>query len=264
MKVCSIASGSSGNCTFIGTDNTKILIDAGVSRKRIVDGLKEINVAPQEIDAIFVTHEHTDHIQGIPMMSKMFGTNIYATGGTLDGICAKDSKNIVKRDTLYQLRADQSVAMGELEIMPFSISHDANEPVCYTIKHQEQKVSIATDLGEYTDYTLRHLADSDILLLEANHDISMLEAGPYPYYLKRRILSEKGHLSNEDSGKMICELMHNRLQHVFLSHLSKENNYPMLALEAVKCQIWEETGMKDLPFHLEVSKRDQPTGLVSI
>ncbi len=129
MKVCSIASGSSGNCIYVGTEKTNILIDAGISRKRIVEGLHSIGVEPEQLDGIFVTHEHSDHIQGIPMMAKQFEVPIYATGGTLDQICEKDKKNVIKRENLFQLYADQPVGMGDMQIMPYKMSHDAADPV---------------------------------------------------------------------------------------------------------------------------------------
>lgn len=264
MKICSIASGSSGNCTYIGDGKQHILIDAGVSRKRIVDGLKQIGVAGEELDAIFVTHEHSDHIQGIPMMMKMFHTPIYATGGTLDCIRQKDKKGLVQMEYLYQLRADQPVRIGAMEITPFKISHDAADPVCYTVEEDGHKFSIATDLGVYDDYIIEHLEDSEALLLEANHDISMLESGKYPYSLKCRILSEYGHLSNEDSGSLLSRLINKRLKYAFLAHLSKENNYPELAYETVKCRLWEELGMQQLPFHLAVAERDKPSAMIEI
>ena len=264
MKVCSIASGSSGNCIYVGDGKNHILIDAGISRKRIVDGLAQIGVQPQELDAIFVTHEHSDHIQGIHMMVKMFGTPVFATGGTLDGICMKDTKGVIGRDKLYQLYADEPVSIGGLKIMPFRMSHDAAEPVCYSVESGGHKLGMATDLGKFDDYIVDHLAGSDILLLEANHDISMLEAGKYPYPLKRRILGSRGHLSNEDSGRLLCQLAGKRLRHVFLAHLSKENNYPQLAYEAVKCQIWEEMGINKLPFEMAVAERDKPSPMVTL
>ncbi|MCI8563496.1 MAG: MBL fold metallo-hydrolase [Lachnospiraceae bacterium] len=264
MKVCSIASGSSGNCIYVGDEKNHILIDAGISRKRIVEGLDQIGVAPGELDAIFVTHEHSDHIQGIHMMVKMFGTPVFATGGTLDGICMKDAKGVIGRDKLYQLYADEPVWIGNIKVMPFHMSHDAAEPVCYTVESGGQKLGVATDLGMFDDYIIQHLEGCDILLLEANHDISMLEAGKYPYSLKRRILSDRGHLSNEASGQLLCRLSQKRLKYAFLAHLSKENNYPQLAYEAVKCQIWEEMGINTLPFQLMVAERDKPSPLVAL
>lgn len=262
MQICSIASGSSGNCIYIGDGDSRILIDAGVSRKRIVEGLRSIHVEPESLDAIFVTHEHTDHIQGIPMMTKYFHIPIYGTAGTLDGIRNKDTKGLVSMEHLYQIYPDQPVKIGRLEVMPFHMSHDAADPVCYTVTSSGHKVGMATDLGVYDEYTISHLKNSEVILLEANHDISMLEAGSYPYSLKCRILSERGHLSNEDSGNLLCRLLHDDLKYIFLAHLSKENNYPELAYEAVKCKLWEELGMKELPFDLSVARRDRPSKLV--
>lgn len=264
MRVCSIASGSSGNCTYIGDKNTNILIDAGVSRKRIVDGLKNIGVSPKEIDGIFVTHEHIDHIQGINMMVKLFDTPVYATGRTLDYIRSKDKKGVISMNHLYEVHSDECVALKDMEIMPFSISHDAADPVCYTVYSGGHKAGVATDLGVYDAYTIDHLLGSEILVLEANHDISMLEAGKYPYNLKLRILGNKGHLSNEDSGKLLCKLLGKGLQYAFLAHLSKENNYPCLAYQAVKCQIWEELGIDELPFNMSVASRDVPSAVASL
>ena len=264
MRICSIASGSSGNCIYIGDDKNHILIDAGISRKRIVDGLQSIGVAPEQLDAIFVTHEHSDHISGINMMSKMFGTSVFATGGSLDAMCMKDKKGMVKRENLYQLYADEAVHIGKLKVVPFHMSHDAADPVCYTVESDGKKVGMATDLGVYDEYIIDHLAGSDVLLLEANHDISMLEAGKYPYPLKCRILSDLGHLSNEAAGKLLCRLVHKKLKYAFLAHLSKENNYPELAYEAVKCQIWEEMGVTSIPFELAVANRDKPSKLITL
>lgn len=264
MQICSLASGSSGNCTYIGDGDYHILIDAGISRKRIVDGLKSIDVEPEQLNAVFVTHEHSDHIQGIPMMAKYFQIPIYATGGTLDGIRRKDSRGLVRMEQLFQIYADRSVKLGGLTVTPFATSHDAAESVGYTVEASTDKVGIATDLGVFDDYTVSHLENSKVLLLEANHDISMLESGSYPYHLKRRILSETGHLSNEDSGSLLCRLLHSQLKHIFLAHLSKENNYPELAYETVKCRLWEELGMQSLPFGMSVAKRDEPSECLTL
>lgn len=264
MKICSIASGSSGNCIYMGNGLQNILIDAGISRKRIVAGLQEIGVEPEALDAIFITHEHSDHIQGLPMMVKMFGTPVYATGGTLDAIRNKDKKGVIQMEHLFQVYPDKKVKLGGFQITPYRISHDAADPVCYTVESGGHKVSVATDLGTYDEYTVEHLEGSEVIMLEANHDISMLEAGSYPYPLKCRILSEHGHLSNEDSGRLLCRLSDQNLRYAFLAHLSKENNYPELAYQAVKCQIWEELGVKELPFQLEVAERERPSRLVTL
>ena len=150
-----------------------------------------------------------------------------------------------------------------MHIVPFSTSHDAADPVGYTIEAQGYKFGIATDLGTYSQYTLDHLKNSDILLLEANHDVSMLEVGTYPYPLKRRILSDKGHLSNVVSGKLLCSLFHENMRHIILAHLSKEHNYPELAYQTVKGQLETEFGLLRDGFNITVAKRDIPSPLVN-
>lgn len=264
MRICSLASGSSGNCLYVGDGKHHILIDAGISRKRIVDGLARLGVRPQDLDGIFVTHEHSDHIQGIPMLVKMFDIPVYATAGTLDAIRQKDKKGVIRMDHLYQLYPDQEITMGSLDILPFHSYHDAMDPVCYSVHCGRKKMSIATDLGKFDDYIVDHLMGSEVLFLEANHDISMLETGPYPYPLKQRILGDRGHLSNEDSGRLLSRLADSPLKYTFLAHLSKENNYPELAYESVKCQLWEELGLKKLPFEMEVARRDDLSTLITL
>ncbi len=258
MKVCCIASGSSGNCVYINEGDTHILVDAGVSRKRIVDSLKQINVTPDMLTGIFVTHEHIDHIKGIKILEKMYNIDLYATNGTFDGIRKNCNDILLDSDKMHVIHADEEVVLNDLTILPFNISHDANEPVGFTIESQtNRKFSIVTDLGKYDDYTLNHVKDSEMLYVEANYDESMIETGPYPYHLKRRIQSERGHLSNVDSGNLICDVLSDRLKIICLAHLSKENNMPEIACETVKCTFWERTGMQELPFQLFAAKRNE-------
>ena len=244
MRFTSIASGSSGNCTYIGSDNTHILIDAGVSKKRIEEGLKSLDLTLSDISAIFVTHEHTDHIAALHTILKKFDIPIYATGGTIQGIKASDKKAEMVNSRFVQVMADKEVLVGDMKINPMTISHDANEPCGYTVFVGDKKIGVATDLGCYNDYTVDRLSDCDSLLLEANHDIRMLQTGPYPYVLKARILGDKGHLCNEKSGELLSKLINNKLQGVFLGHLSKENNLPELAYEAVRVELQMNDSLK--------------------
>ena len=263
MRICSIASGSSGNCTYVGNGDTNILIDAGVSRKRIVEGLKKIGVAPEQLNGIFVTHEHSDHIQGINMMVKMFDTPVYATGGTLDSIRLKDKKGVISMNHLFEVHADEPVSMGEITVMPFSTSHDAADPVGYTLTAEGHKASIATDLGKYDEYIISHLKNTEVLFIEANHDISMLEAGSYPYSLKRRILSEYGHLSNEAAGKTISYLLKSGLKNVMLGHLSKENNFPELAYQTVIDELCVQN-FNENEIKIGIANRSSPSSVVNL
>ncbi|SCX82514.1 Phosphoribosyl 1,2-cyclic phosphodiesterase [Butyrivibrio sp. INlla14] len=245
MRFTSIASGSSGNCTYIGSERTHILIDAGVSKKRIEEGLKELELGLSDLDAIFVTHEHTDHIAALHTILKKYDIPIYATNGTIEGIKFSDKKGEMLDSRFIPVETDKEVSVGDMILNPMRISHDANEPCGYRIFCGDKKIGVATDLGCYTDYTVECLRDCDALLLEANHDIRMLQTGPYPYQLKRRILGDSGHLSNEKSGELLCKLLNDKIKGIFLGHLSKENNLPELAYETVRVEI----DMGENPYH---------------
>lgn len=262
MKLYSIASGSSGNSIFAGSSRTGrgILIDTGISRKRVEDGLAKEGMSFENIGGIFITHEHSDHISGLGPVLRKYKIPVYATEGTIGYILKSGKCGKVDEDLFQCVKPDVPVSVSGMEVMPFSVSHDAAEPVCYTVREGAAKVAVATDMGEYTEYTYSHLEDCDGVLLEANHDINMLQAGPYPYYLKLRILGKEGHLSNDACGRMLRRLIHLKLKHILLGHLSQENNYPELAYETVKYELeqesgsWEESGL-----FLGVAGRQAPT-----
>ena len=237
MRLCSIASGSSGNCIYVGSDRTHLLVDTGISRKRIDEGLHTLGIKGEELAGILITHEHSDHIQGLGVFSRKYGIPVYATKGTLRGIMEYRSLGRMPEGLLREIQTDTEFDLGDLKIRPFSISHDAYEPSGYRIACGQRSVAVATDLGVYDDYTVENLKGLDAVLLEANHDIHMLEVGPYPYPLKRRVMGEKGHLSNESSGRLLCDILHDGLRHVILGHLSRENNYAELAYETVKLEV---------------------------
>jgi len=264
MRLCSIASGSSGNCIYVGHASTHLLIDAGISGKRIEQGLLEIGVEPGSISGILVTHEHSDHIQGIGILARKYGIPLY---GTVETFCAmkKGKTNIGKvEDGLFQqIFPGKEVSIGEISVMPFSVSHDAANPVAYVFRAEGHKIGMATDLGVYTEKTMEYLQDSEILYLESNHDVNMLMVGGYPYYLKQRILGEHGHLSNDMAAELLCRLHHPGLKHVLLAHLSKENNYPELAYETVKAELLMKVGEAAMP-NLMVAPRDVPSGIFEI
>lgn len=259
MQFLSIASGSSGNCLYAGNGSNSVLIDAGISKKKILSGLDTIQVKPENIDAILITHEHSDHIKGLGVMLRAYGTKVYATEETFDEIMRTSAIGKVDTSLFNCVIPDKEIEIGSLKIKPFSISHDAVNPICFTISDSSGKIGIATDLGYYDDYIVDNLMDSQILLLEANHDINMLQVGFYPYKLKQRILSNMGHLSNENSGKLICRLLDGGLKHVFLGHLSKDNNYPELAYETVKAEIKSGYGDVFPRLNIQVAERDVPS-----
>ena len=229
MRLCSIASGSSGNCIYVGSDNTHLLVDTGISKKRIEEGLHSLDIKGEELDGILITHEHSDHIQGLGVFSRKYEIPVYATPGTIDGIRSYSGLGRMPEGLLHPIHTDEPFILGDITVDPFRISHDANEPSGYRFENDGKAVAVATDLGKYDEYTVEHLKNLDAVLLEANHDIHMLEVGAYPYYLKQRILGDKGHLSNELSGQLLCDILHDNLKHIILGHLSKENNIKELA-----------------------------------
>lgn len=237
MRLCSIASGSSGNCIYVGSDNTHLLVDTGISKKRIEEGLKQLDIKGEELDGILITHEHADHIQGLGVFSRKYEIPVYATPGTIQGIRNYKSLGKVPDGLFKEIQIDKEFSVGDIKVNPFMISHDANEPSGYRLEHDGKSIAVATDLGKYDQYTVNALKGVNALLLESNHDIHMLEVGPYPYYLKQRVMGDRGHLSNELSGRLLCDILHENLKHVLLGHLSKENNYAELAYETVKLEI---------------------------
>ncbi len=243
LKFATIASSSSGNCIYIGTEYTNILIDAGLSGKKIEEGLKELDLTGQDIDAIFVTHEHSDHVNGIGVMSRRYNIPIYATEGTWSNMPANVKAETIRMDYKRNVYADENMVFNDLNIKPFAIPHDACEPVGYSIMTERDKITIATDIGHISDAIKENVKGSTVLLLESNHDVNMLKNGPYDYNLKKRILSDYGHLSNDNAGKFLSDFADSRLKYVFLGHLSKENNTPQIAFNTVS-DIVEKSGIE--------------------
>lgn len=265
LELCSIASGSSGNCICVGSDDHHILIDAGISGKRIENGLNSIELKSQEMEGILITHEHMDHIAGLGVMARRYGLPLYATAGTIKAIRSTASVGEINDGLFHVIHPHEEFELGDLTILPIPISHDAADPVAYRISHGGRAFAVVTDLGTYTDETVASLQNLDALLLEANHDIHMLETGIYPYPLKRRIMGDRGHLSNERSGQLLGELLHDQFQAVMLGHLSKENNYEELAYEAVRLEVT----MGDNPyraddFPIHVAKRDAVSPVIRV
>lgn len=265
MRLCSIASGSSGNCIYVGSEQAHVLVDVGISGKRIEAGLNLIDLTAKEIDGILITHEHSDHIKGLGVIARKYQIPVYATGGTVDAMSRMNTLGKFPEGIFREIREDEPFSIKDLTVNPFTIPHDAAQPVGYRFSCNGHSVGIATDLGKYNEYIVENLQNLDALLLEANHDIRMLQVGKYPYYLKQRILGDRGHLSNENAGRLLCRLLHDNLKAVFLGHLSKENNYEELAYETV-CQ---EVTLGDNPyksrdFKIQVAKRDCISELITV
>ena len=261
LNFCSLYSGSSGNSLFVETNNTKLLIDAGVSCKRIENALTNINIDPKTIDGILITHEHSDHVQGLGTLSKKFDLPVFVTQETLDAMPKQrdkiDSKNI------KTFKVTDKFSIGDLTINPFSIPHDAANPCGFNIIKDNKKISIATDIGHMNTDILKKLEESLFVLLEANYDPEVLKCSSYPFTLKSRIAGPTGHLSNEMAGKTISHLIKSGLKNAMLGHLSKESNFPELAYQTVLDELIS-SHFNENNFTLSIASRDVPSKIIKM
>ncbi len=265
MDFFSVASGSSGNCICLGTNTHHVMIDAGISGKRIEEGLNTYDYTTSDMDAILVTHEHSDHIKGLGVIARKYGLPIFATAGTIEAIKNTASLGKIDSGLLHEIKAGETFSIGDMEIFPMPISHDAADPVAYIVNDDKHRLGVVTDLGYYDENTISCMQSLDALLLESNHDVNMLQVGAYPYALKQRILGKKGHLSNESSGQLLKSVLHDDMKHIFLGHLSAENNYADLAYETVRLEISSgDSPYKPDDFPIEVARRDRPSGIVRL
>ncbi len=227
---CPLASGSKGNCIYLGTENAKILIDAGISAKAIKSKLEEINVDLADIDAILITHEHTDHIQGLKILACKLGIPVFANQETAKGIV--EAFHDCPKFKIFC--TGETFEFKDLELHPFSIQHDTLDPVAFIIRVNSLKLGFCTDLGFVTSLVQTQLQECDYLYIEANHQPSMVHACSRPMIYKQRVLSRSGHLSNEACGTLLCQVFNPKLKHVHLAHLSSECNSPETAMSTVK------------------------------
>ena len=257
LKYCSLYSGSSGNCFFIQSDNTNVLIDAGVSCTKIINGLSNINVDIKKIDAILVTHEHTDHTKSLASLSNKYNIPVYANQKTWNALT--DINNKIQEENKKIFSVSQSFKIGEFEIFPFPIPHDAADPCGFNIFFDRKKITVATDIGHISSELLEYLKNSKSILLESNYDPEILRFSSYPYMLKKRISGDTGHLSNETAGKTLATLYKSGLKNAILVHLSKENNFPELAHKTILNEI---SDCKDLYF--DIAPRNNPSKLFEV
>lgn len=229
MHITTLASGSSGNCTLVSAGGTHILVDAGISMKRIGAGLQAMGLRPADINGVLVTHEHTDHVCGLATMTKYHKIPIYAPR-TVANYLRRTIAGV--EDYLHTVTPGEPFGVGAAELLAFHTPHDAPESVGYRID-ADIRFGLCTDLGHVTDEVLDALTGVDAAVIESNHDEEMLRYGTYPYYLKRRILSDNGHLSNERAGQLAVHLAQGGAGQLILGHLSRENNLPALALQTV-------------------------------
>lgn len=250
LHICSLRSSSKGNSTIVFSKTTKILIDCGISCRMAVSALSDIGISPDEIDAIFVTHEHTDHTKGISLFSKKFNIPVYANSATWS--CMRGSLPGVAEENVCVIE-EESVKIGDINICAFAISHDAVNPVGYTLVSGNEKVSVATDTGIIDERIFDALRGSDKVLLEANHDLNLLSMGKYPEPLKRRIKGDMGHLCNERAGEIALSLLNCGTKKFLLGHLSAENNNPDLAYVTVRSILSSHGAKEGLDFILKMT-----------
>ncbi|MCD6585258.1 MAG: MBL fold metallo-hydrolase [Desulfobacteraceae bacterium] len=229
MQICMLASGSRGNSIYVSDDDTSVLIDAGLSGVEIERRMKSRNLRIEDLNAIIVSHEHSDHIQGVGILARRYNLPVYISSATFN--TAAEKLGSIKHINNFSCGTEFTI--NALTIRPFSISHDASDPAGFTIGSNGQKIGIATDLGIATAMVKEHLKNCCCLILEANHDVPMLEDGPYPWPVKQRVKGRTGHLSNESSRELLMDIIHDKLSYVILAHLSETNNTPEKALQVV-------------------------------
>ncbi len=255
-----LASGSSGNSIYISDGNTRILVDAGLSGKEINRRLNKIGADGSELDAILVTHEHVDHIKGVGVLSRRYNLPIYANELTWQDAAPGLGK--IEESNCRVFTGDFMV--GGLEVKPFSISHDASDPVGYIIGQGQNRIGIATDTGCVSEEMEELLYGLDMLIIESNHDLEMLLTGSYPWSLKNRIRGEKGHLSNDDTAALLPEVIDSNFPCILLAHLSKDNNIPELAYITVKNNLEDRGFRVGEDLQLDFTYRGRPTQLYQV
>ncbi len=235
---CPINSGSNGNCTYIASQSTGILIDAGLSGRNIETRLKQIHADARDISALFITHEHSDHISGVGVMSRRYKLPVYATPNTWRYLNRHQPIGKIDEALKREILPGQTICVGDMDITAFDIPHDSSQPVGYSVcvgsDENGKKLCVATDIGHVTDEIRTQLSGADVMLIESNHDVEMLLNGRYPQALKDRVMGKRGHLSNEMAGALLSQTYSERLKHVYLGHLSEENNIPMIAMDTVR------------------------------
>jgi phosphoribosyl 1,2-cyclic phosphodiesterase len=253
MKVCVLGSGSKGNAAYVEAGETRVIFDAGFSAREIKNRMDAAGLDAGSLQAVFISHEHVDHVRGLPVMGRRLP--VYATAGTRKGIEKNFGFEISAHETI---RAGEAVKFGDLKILPIPVSHDALEPVGFAIDDGLHRLAIVTDLGVATHALVHRLTDLSLLLIEANHDLDMLMNGPYPWDLKQRVKGRLGHLANHDTAELVTTVLSPSLKHLLLAHLSEQNNTPALALKAVRRSV-DGSGVR-----LEACSQGRSTGLISV
>ncbi|HET7577821.1 MAG TPA: MBL fold metallo-hydrolase [Bacillales bacterium] len=262
LRFSVLASGSTGNALYVATEKQQLLIDCGLSGKKMEALLGKIGCEPDKLDGILVTHEHSDHVKGLGVFARRYGLPIYANEKTwraMEGMIGE-----VPNEQKFIFDLESVKTFGDIDVETFGVSHDAAEPMFFTFHHEGRKLSLATDLGYVSERIKGTIKDADSFIFEANHDISMLMSGRYPWNVKRRILGDFGHISNEDSGLALADVISNRTQKVYLAHLSKDNNMKDLARLSVEQTLGERGIVCGRELELHVTDPAVPTELTAV
>lgn len=258
MRICNLASGSKGNMTYIEVGNTKCLVDVGLTCKGAEERLKLLGVAPQQLDAILITHEHSDHIKGLELLATKYGIPVFAHSKTWNALQRKVPKLSIQ---LQRDFFDDPFTEKDLAVFPFAVSHDTEHCVGFSFLDGSKKASIVTDLGKTDENIFKSVAGSTFVLLESNYDVAMLNSNPrYPAALKRRINGPKGHLSNDAAGVAAVRLVRDSTKQIVLGHLSEENNTPQAAFETVT-SVLTEAGISATDVRVSLAYQHKPTSV---
>lgn len=278
FSYCSFSSGSSGNSYLVFTETTSILVDAGITGKALLQGMEKCNISPGLIEGVFITHEHHDHVRGLPVILKAIAKeredgsfpDVYGSSGTLSATEDRFGGRLDLSDSII-LDPTDKITVGDIVVTPFRLSHDAAEPLGYRFDAKGKSLAVVTDTGIVNDSIFRSIYDSDYLIMEANHEIGMLLMGRYPYPLKKRILGDYGHLSNDAAAETLVQIMDFRKDNkkrsplaIALAHLSRDNNTPDMAELTISNILFENNYIKDKHYTLRILERDTIGDIVRI
>mgnify|MGYP001165990913 CR=1 FL=1 len=259
IKFISLASGSSGNCYYLGTDKHGILIDAGIGIRTIKKELKEINVSLSNVCAVFITHDHADHIKAVGHLGEKYNIPVYSTKEIHEGINKSYCMTEKLSTSVHYINKDEPMKIDEFKISAFEVPHDGTDNVGYCIEIGDKIFSFLTDLGHITETAAHYICKANYLILEANYDLEMLRMGPYPKYLKERISGPNGHMSNTDTADFLAENINEHLKYIWLCHLSKDNNHPELAYKTVEWKLKSKGVIVGKDVQLIALKRSSPS-----
>lgn len=254
MRFCPLYSGSSGNALLVLADGAALLVDAGLPGRVVAEALAAAGVAPEQLSGILVTHEHSDHVKGVGILARRYRLPVYANAGTWRGMLPLIGEIPPAQMRVFETERD--FYLGGVNVLPYKTPHDANESVGFVFQSGGSKLSILTDAGHVNERMLDAVSGSGLILIESNHDVEMLKAGRYPFPLKRRILGDEGHLSNDACGAALTALYGRGVRRAVLGHLSRENNFESLALETVRAAL-RASDVPDEAFALSVAHRDR-------